>query len=239
MGPPFDGENSAHVRKERGGGVLNHSITAPPNLDGTLEDLECRLVLFLEAEAVADHAPGLGAGAPLGKRGDPLGQVAQLNLSVQPPKGRAQKFEAAQPKGLVPLHGFKRRTSFIVLSHLKVGLATKVLYPGRVEVPGRQPVQRLDCLASTMQSEHLVCPAHHPENGKEQRVIVRILAAVAARDTGNLVLGLGPRARVLLHACLVHLVQLGRLLSVCLFALCRLLGRKVEPPTRVNGRSLR
>ena len=61
------------------------------NLGGALKKLDGGFVLLVQAEAVADHAPGLGCQLVI--FGELLGQCAQCNLFLPMTQGRAIIFE--------------------------------------------------------------------------------------------------------------------------------------------------
>eukprot|EP00968_Pinguiococcus_pyrenoidosus_P005506 scaffold358_cov256-Pinguiococcus_pyrenoidosus.AAC.17 len=111
------------------------------DLQGPLEEADRRLVLFLQAEAVAHDAPHLRPHAvhPLRL----LRQVAELHLLLQMPIRRGEKLQpcyAVRGEALHLLEGLDRA---VVLALLEVRLAQLILHPAGLQVPWRQRVQRL------------------------------------------------------------------------------------------------
>ena len=115
-------------------------------LSGALEELDGGVVLLVQAEAVADDAPGLWR--QLVVLGELLGESGERDLLLQVPQRGALVLEAVQVIGILASQLRVDTLGPLVVVNLEVGLGHVVEHKARVELRLRQERKVLERLVA-------------------------------------------------------------------------------------------
>mmetsp|Transcript_63428 Transcript_63428/g.163214 ORF Transcript_63428/g.163214 Transcript_63428/m.163214 type:complete len:511 (-) Transcript_63428:579-2111(-) len=167
------------------------------HLDCPPEELDRRVVLFLETEAVPHHAPDLRLQAvPLETL---LRQVAELDVLPQVPQRRRVQLQALHSPRLRLTHLLEVLLRLLVLRCLEVAQAHEVKNKAGVIVPAGQRAHDLDSLAA-VETMHAVHSAPQLVEQGRQGHGLSIAARRAGRHASGALAGRGlpPSAHSLL-----------------------------------------